>query len=148
MARVRKAFVIAGLLAVVSVAGAAEPPPLLSRDELAACLADEETLHTQNAALDARKQALTAQLTGIQALEAKLDATKATLDASDVAAVDAFNAAIDEHARLAAEYNAALPAINADIESLNGKRRDLDTRCAHRAYDERDMAALRKTATP
>ncbi|MGD9602920.1 MAG: hypothetical protein AB7O21_06675, partial [Gammaproteobacteria bacterium] len=65
-----RASVNAGLLAVMAAAGAAEPPPLLSRAELAACLADEESLHTQNAALDARKQALTAQLTEIQALEA------------------------------------------------------------------------------
>lgn len=139
-----RALVALGLLGVAALAHTTEPPPPLTRDELAACLADEDALHTQNAALEVRKQALTAKLAEIQALEAGLDATKATLDASDIAAVDAFNASIDEHARLAAEYNEALPAINADIESLNGKRRELDARCAHRAYDERDMAALRK----
>jgi septal ring factor EnvC (AmiA/AmiB activator) len=133
------------LLGVLAPSGAEEPAPPLTRAELAACLVDEQEVRTRNAALDARKQALTAKLAEIQALEAGLDATKATLDESDVAAVGAFNASIDEHARLAAEYNEALPAINADIESLNAKRRELDARCAHRAYDERDMAALRKS---
>jgi chromosome segregation ATPase len=148
MARVRRALVALGLLATLGAPAADEKAPPLTRAELAACLADEEALRARNAGLEARKQTLTATLADIHALEARLDATKETLDATDAAAVEAFNSAIDDHARLAARYNEALPAINANIESLNGKRRDLDARCAHRTYDERDMAALRKKETP
>ena len=148
MARINRSLQATLLLASAAAFAAPEEAPVLSRDELAACLVDEQDVKTRNAALDARKQALTAKLAEIHTLEAGLDASKTTLDESDVAAVNAFNAAIDEHARLAAEYNEALPAVNADIEALNTKRHALDARCAHHAYDERDMAALRKTLPP
>lgn len=144
MARVSRALVALGLLATLGAPAADEKAPPLTRAELAACLADEEALRARNASLETRKQTLTATLADIHALEARLDATKETLDATDAAAVQAFNAAIDEHARLAADYNGALPEVNATIAAMNDTRRELDARCAHRAYDERDLAALRK----
>jgi len=143
VARIKRSLSAALLLASATAVAATEEAPTLSRDQLAACLADERALRLNNDALDLLKQALQSQLDELHARETRLDASRTRLDATDTAAVETYNALIDEHARRAETYNATLPGINIEIESLNAARRDIDARCAHHAYDARDMEALR-----
>ena len=131
------------LVVAAAQACAGDTPPM-TREELAACLADERRLHAQNEDLSARRTALNGELEALKALEARIETGKTTLDDRDAAAVAAYNALIDEHQAEAERFNAKLPAINADIAALNAARDAFDTRCAHRAYDERDLKALRQ----
>lgn len=131
-------------LCVAAAHAGAEDTPPMTREELAACLADERRLHAENEALTTRRTALNAELEHLKALEARIEADKTRLDDTDATAVAAYNALIDEHQAQAEAFNAKLPAVNADIAALNTARDAFDTRCAHRAYDERDLEALRQ----
>lgn len=140
----RRGYAVVVLSVIASAVLAAEDTPTMTREELARCLADERELQAQNEALTARRADLNTELEALKALEARIEADKTTLDDTDAAAVAAYNALIDEHQAKAEAFNAKLPAINDDIAALNAARDAFDTRCAHRAYDERDLEALRQ----
>lgn len=132
------------LTILAAAARAADDAPPMTREELASCLAEERRLHAQNDELAARRTTLNAELDALKALESRIETGKTTLDDTDAAAVAAYNALIDEHQAKADAFNASLPAINADIAALNAARDAFDTRCAHRAYDARDLETLRQ----
>jgi len=117
--------------------------PLLTREQLRQCMAEQERLRTETAAVvQARRQVDTDQAeidrTGA-ALKTKLEA----LDRTSQAAVDDYNADVQARAKLIDAYKAAAPLFNDRVEKLDDARKVWTKDCADRRYREDDLDAIK-----
>lgn len=139
----RSSLLYVALLACFVNSVAADETPAMTRDELIACLADDDALQARQAALITQKAPLDAELADLRQREANIAAAKLRLDDRDAQAITAYNTLIDDHAQRAEAFNAKLASINSAIAAMNDARAKYDTTCANRAYDERDLVELR-----
>jgi len=123
--------------------GARSSGPLLTREELRACLSLQERVRamTEEAGrvrtdLDARKAEL---LASAEALKAEL----ASVDRTSQEAVDAYNARSVARDERVAAYEQAVAAFNARVDALAADRDTFTGKCNNRRYDEADEIALR-----
>lgn len=130
----------------------------LTRDQLRACLSQQQGLRDQDAQaarvqseLKAQKEELARKREALEQAGAALDAERAAVDATQAAAVEAFNAKlvqrreqVAQHESAVESYNTKLPTYNEQVEALNTSRAAWVGNCADRTYDEADFFAIQR----
>ena len=110
--------------------------PILTRNELRTCLAQQDKLKGEASEVLAQQRTLDAEKAEITSQQSALEALRAALDRTDAAAVDAFNArARDVDQRIDA-YNALNLPFNTRAETLRTQRDTWDRDCGDRRYYE------------
>lgn len=118
--------------------------PLLTRDQLRQCLAQQAALRSQGHEAARAQSELDASRKDISRLEAELQSAQSTVDVADDGAVAAFNARLEHWRGLAEAYNAKLPAVNGRIDEYNAAQARWQGECGNRRYDEADYLAIQR----
>lgn len=119
-----------------SLGGDTAAGPILTKDELRQCLAEQDRLKRETADVVANQQKLAKDRAEIDRVGAAIDADRSTVDLSNKEAVDAFNARLQAKARLLADYQAAAPAFNQRIDKLDSDDKAFTKNCKGRKYFE------------
>jgi len=118
--------------------------PLLTRNELRACLLLQDRIRDGNAEATREREALEKEKAEIvqqgEALKVQLD----TLDRSSQEAVDKYNAeAVGRDKRIDA-FEARMGPFNQKVEALGADREAWSKGCENRRYDELDEAQIKR----
>lgn len=127
----------------------AKPAPksranLMTRDELRACLDEQDRLAQVGASIKKDQDALDVQLAEVKKIDAGLASRRETLDPADAAGRQTIT---DEEAKrdeIAESYNTKLRALREQAKVYDDGRAAWVQRCTTRDYDERDEAAVMK----
>jgi hypothetical protein len=117
--------------------------PMLTRDELRQCLAEQDRIKKEGADLADAQTRLDGERSAIERLGSELEAEKAKVDVSDEAAVNAYNARVRLRTKQAEEYRAAVPVFNARVDKLAADGKAYATACADRRFFEDDYDAIK-----
>jgi chromosome segregation ATPase len=123
--------------------GARVSGPVLRRDELRRCVAQEESINAKSVEVDRLQSDLEVKKRELDALERRISSAEPLVDTSSQASVDQFNALVNEHRRLVEQFNAGLAPVNESIDQLNAEVDRFNSACADRPYYESDMTAVR-----
>ena len=125
-------------------ATASKKTPLLTREELRACMGRQTKLHQDRdglvqvkSSLDAEKDAIVQTGAALKDQLAALDRTNAEQVAKYVEANNAREKRIDAYEQSSKDYNAKL-------ESLEAANTAYKTDCENRRFDEKDEIAIKK----
>ena len=119
-------------------------PKPISRDELRACMDQQDRLTAMRAQVLQQQSALDQQRGEVARLDAELERKRSTLDPADAAAKQALD---DEEARrnqMGEAYNARLPAFREQGSTLEKERQSWVDRCANKDFDEIDEFAIKR----
>jgi hypothetical protein len=122
--------------------GARYKGPVLTRDQLRQCVAEQRAINASEAELDRLQASLAKSEAAINRLEAQINAQEPLVDRYSQASVDSFNALIARHKHLVATHNTKLPSANARVEQVNAAVARFNEKCAEHVYYERDMQAV------
>jgi hypothetical protein len=117
--------------------------PMLTRDELRQCLAEQDRIAKEGAELAQAQAKMDGERKEIERLGTELEADKAKVDTSDEAAVNAYNARVRQRTKQAEEYRAAVPVFNARVDKLAADGKAYATGCADRRFFEDDYEAIK-----
>lgn len=136
----------AAIVALPSPAAAqsAARPKLATREEIRACLDEEDSLKPQRAALDRQLKEHDAELKQHQDEMNALVAQQPEVDTRDRAAVDAFNARMDAMNARVQGINERGEEFNRDQARFNARVAAMNKRCAALVYSLRDRDAVLK----
>ena len=123
--------------------GAASEAPILTRDELRACLKQQVQLLTAVAGLADEQRALDAEKSSIKQQGAALQGELTTLDRTAASAVQAYNAKTVEHEARIDAYNARSQPFNAKVAALKTQRDGWVKDCSNRRYMENDLIIIK-----
>ena len=116
----------------------------LTREQLRACLAQQEQVAQRDAALPKDKDAMAATQEGIVRNGETLKATLDALDRTDEKAVAAYNEQAQARDKQIDEFRARVDAFNARVEAAKTEREAFVKACGNRSYFEEDEAAIRR----
>lgn len=119
-----------------SFGGGSASGPMLTKDELRQCLAEQDRMKQETADVVATQKKLAADRAEIDRVSKELDADRPNVDVSNKDAVDAFNARLQAKAKLVADYQAAAPAFNARVDKLDADEKAFTKNCRDRRYFE------------
>jgi len=117
--------------------------PMLTKDELRQCIAEQDRLKAERTEVVAIQQKLAKDRTELERVSAEIDADKPKVDLNNKEAVDAFNARLKAKGKLAADYQAAALAFNDRATKLNADDRTDTKKCKERRYFEVDYDAIK-----
>lgn len=119
-----------------SLGGGSASGPVMTKDELRQCLAEQDRLKQETADVVATQKKLAADRAEIDRTSAALDADRPNVDVSNKEAVDAFNARLQAKGKLVADYQAAAPAFNQRVDKLDADDKAFTKNCRDRRYFE------------
>lgn len=119
-----------------SLGGGTATGPMLTKDELRQCIAEQDRLKQETADVVTTQQKLAKDRGEIDRASAALDADRPTVDVSNKEAVEAFNARLQAKAKLVADYQSAAPAFNQRIDKLDADDKAFTKNCKDRKYFE------------
>ncbi len=117
---------------------------LMTRDELRACMNEQDRLQEARRKVDQDQATLDRQKASVQAMDAELQKRIAALDPADEAARKGL---MDEGAKrdeAADAYNARLATLKQQAETFDNERKAWVERCTKKDFDEMDEAAIKK----
>ena len=117
--------------------------PLMTREQLRQCLAEQERLKQEGAAAAQAQGVLAKDRADIDRLGAELEADKASLDRTSQAAVDGYNERARARDKRVADYVAAAPLFNQRVDTLDAAKEAYAKDCASRRYFEDDYDAIK-----
>ncbi len=123
--------------------GKTKPKPM-SRDQLRACMDQQDRLLTMRESVLKEQTSLDQQRADVARMDAELTRKRAALDPDDAVAKQALG---DEETRRNAAgdtYNARLPALKEQGSALDKERQTWVERCADKDFDELDEAAIKR----
>jgi hypothetical protein len=123
--------------------GARHKGPVLTRDQLRQCVAEQDAINVLGDDADKLQASLAESEASINRLEAQINAQEPLVDRYSQESVDSFNTLIDRHKRLVSAHNGNLPSANARVEQVNAAVQRFNAKCADRVYYESDMRAVR-----
>lgn len=126
-----------------SLGNARSDAPILSRDELRACLDEQEALRKQAAEALEEQRGLDEEKAHIGQRKSELNEALATLDRTSQAAVDAHNVRAQELDARITDYNTKSAPFNARAGALNAQRQGWERNCASRRYREDDLILIK-----
>ena len=136
------------LIAAPALAGSkAQPaaaPKLATRDELRACMDDEDGIKLEEARLRKRQAEISAQFKQFQDDMSEHVAGQSNVDIHDAAAVDAFNKANEALNARVPELNARSEAATQEELKFNEKVAGINKRCASIVFLIKDRDAILK----
>jgi len=112
--------------------------PLLSREQLRQCLAEQDRLKKATAEVLELQHSFEKNRGDIERLGGELEAEKTTLDRTSQAAVDAYNEKARGRGKLIEDYKAAAPQFNERVDKLTDDKHVFAKDCADRKYLEAD----------
>ena len=122
--------------------GAQHSGPVLSREQLRSCVAQQNRLNGESAGLDQLEAGQNLKAAELERLEKTISQREPLVDKYSQESVDNFNALVKKQRKLVATYNESLPAYNAEVDKYKIAQEVFNTNCAGHAYYERDMAAV------
>ena len=130
-----------------SKAAPAKPAPksranLMTRDELRACMNEQDRLAQISTQVQKDQLALDGQLAEIKKVDAELASKRDALDPTDAAGKQAITEEVARRDDLAEAYNTRLRALREQGKTFEETRAAWVQRCTTRDYDEMDEAAI------
>jgi len=127
---------------------ASEPPKskanVMTRDELRACMNEQDRLRAIRTRIDQEQAALDQQMSRVQAMDADRQKRAAALDPADEAGRKAIEGEVTKRDQEADAYNARLAALREQVKGFDAGRQAWVERCTNRDFDEMDEAAIKK----
>ena len=117
--------------------------PLLTREQLRQCIAEQDRLKQEAADALQTQRGLDKDRVEIDRLGVVLKTDLESLDRTSQAAIDAFNARVQEREKMAEAYRAATPVFNQRVDKLEADRESFAKDCADRRYREDDFDAIK-----
>jgi len=130
-----------------SKAAPAKPAPknranLMTRDELRACMNEQDRLARVSTEVQKEQLALDSQLAEVKAMDAELARKRDALDPADAAGKQAISEEEAKRDGVAEIYNTRLRALREQAKTFDEGRAAWVQRCTTRDYDELDEAAI------
>ena len=116
---------------------------LMTRDELRACMDEQDRLKKLSDGINQGQAALDRQRGEVQALDAELAGKRAALDPADAAGKQALEAEVARRDQIVDSYNARLAEVRQQATSFDTGRQGWVERCTNKDYDEMDEAAIK-----
>lgn len=120
--------------------------PVLSQEELRACVQRESSLNQRSDALDSKESALSRQKVEIEQLEELIERKRVAVDVYHESSVNRYNALIDKHRRMVRNFNAQIPTFNGEVKAYQADQSAFNSQCAGKAYRESDMQSVRSAS--
>jgi hypothetical protein len=139
----RPASSASGVASLGGGAGAGKDLPILTRDQLRDCLAQQDKLHAEEAEIVAQQRDMDADKNEITQQGQALQAELAALDRTSASGVQVYNAKAVEHERRIDAYNARSKPFNARVEALKTQRDGWAKACSNRRYLENDLIIIK-----
>ena len=117
---------------------------LMTRDELRACMNEQDRLQGIRVTVEQGQTALEQQKSRVQAMDADLQKKAAALDPADEAARKALEEEAAKRDQAADDYNARLAGLREQSRSFDSGRQAWLENCTTKDYDEMDEAAIKK----
>ncbi|MGH6624015.1 MAG: hypothetical protein ACREBN_08585 [Burkholderiaceae bacterium] len=159
-ARLRGVFVIVcGVLATgwATAASAADPAPApqaqksakpkpkpMTRDQLRACMDQQDRVVSMREQLLKRQVSMDQQRNDVGRMDAELERMRATLDPVDAEGAKALSEAEEKRNAVSDAFNAQLPGTRELNANYNQERQSWVERCADKDYDANDEAAIKR----
>ncbi len=119
-------------------------PKVMTRDELRACMNDQDRLQKITAEIKSGQAELERQKADVQRIDAEMASKVASpLDPNDTATLAALKDMGARRDAIADDYNTRLAGLREKSAAFDSGRKDWAERCADRDFDERDEAAIR-----
>jgi chromosome segregation ATPase len=115
---------------------------VMTRDELRACMDEQDRLQEVLQQVQRDNTALDAQQADIKKLDAEIEKKRAGLDPADAAGQQVLVAEFARRDEQVAAFNAQLRSLNEQSRSLNERRAAWLAKCDGRNFDELDEAAI------
>jgi len=127
----------------------AKAPPknkanVMTRDELRACMDEQDRLQEIRTRIDQEQAALDQQKSRVQAMDADRQKRAAALDPADEAGRKAIEVEVAKRDQEAGAYNARLAALREQVAGFDSGRQAWVERCTKKDFDEMDEAAIKK----
>jgi len=119
-------------------------PNVMTRDELRACMDDQDGLQAARTKIDQEQGALDRQKANVQAMDAELQKKIAAFDPADATAKKALEDEATKRDEAADAYNARLATLREQVARFDTGRQAWLERCANKSFDEMDEAAIKK----
>jgi hypothetical protein len=117
---------------------------LMTRDELRACLNEQDRLQAVRTGIDRDQVTLDQQKARFQATDADWQMRASALDPADEAGRKAIEDEVAKRDLEAEAFNARLAALREQAAGFNTSRQAWLERCTKRDFDEMDEAAIKK----
>lgn len=117
---------------------------LMTRDELRACMNEQDRLQQIRMAVEQGQTSLDQQKAQVLAMDAELQKKAAALVADDEAARKALEDEAVKRDQAADDYNARLAGLREQSKTFDAGRQAWVERCTTKDYDEMDEAAIKK----
>ncbi|HET9023505.1 MAG TPA: hypothetical protein VFN64_02970 [Burkholderiaceae bacterium] len=117
---------------------------LMTRDELRACMNEQDRLQATRTRIDQEQAALERQKSGVQAMDADREKRAAALDPADEAGRKTLEDEVAKRDQEADVYNARLAALREQVAGFDTGRQAWIERCTKKDFDEMDEAAIKK----
>ena len=119
-------------------------PKTMSRDQLRACMDQQDRLVALREKVLQEEAALDKQRMEVARLDAELATKRAALDPADAAAKEALGAEEEKRNKVAEAFNARLPLLREQATAVNTERQSWAERCADKDFDEIDEYAIKR----
>ena len=117
---------------------------LMTRDELRACMNEQDRLQALRTKVDQEQAALDQQKSRVQAMDADRQKRASALDPADEAGRKAIEDEVAKRDLEADAYNARLAALREQVAGFDTSRKEWVERCTTKNFDEMDEAAIKK----
>lgn len=117
--------------------------PILSVAQLRACMAQQARIQAGNEEAEKAKAQLTAERADIDREAAALKNDLPGVDRTNKEAIEAYVARAQGHDKRIDDYEARVPAFNAQVETLNAERASYAKGCDGRRYLEDDYKDIK-----
>jgi vacuolar-type H+-ATPase subunit I/STV1 len=117
---------------------------LMTRDELRACMDEQDGLQVTRTKINQEQGALDQQKAQVQAMDAELQKKIAAFDRTDETARKALEDEATKRDEAADAYNARLAALREQVARFDTGRQAWVDRCTNKDFDEMDEAAIKK----
>jgi hypothetical protein len=119
-------------------------PNIMTRDELRACMNEQDRLKEARTRVEQEQVALDQQRDQVKALDAELQKKIAAFDPAVEGAKKALEDEATKRDDAADAYNARLKALREKSQAHNTEQQAWVDKCANRNFDEMDEAAIKK----
>ena len=117
---------------------------VMTRDELRACMDDQDGLQAARTKINQEQGALDRQKANVQAMDAELQKKIAAFDPADATAKKALEDEATKRDEAADTYNARLATLREQVARFDTGRQAWVDRCTNKDFDEMDEAAIKK----
>jgi len=117
---------------------------LMTRDELRACMNEQDRLQVIRTKVDQEQAALDQQKVRVQAMDADRQKRAAVLDPADEAGRKAIEDEVARRDQEADAYNARLAVLREQVAGFDTSRQAWVERCTKKDFDEMDEAVIKK----